>query len=97
MYTRVHLYDAQRTATREKYSSIALRHLGGELNERDMAVGVVRVLAVLGYAFVYKIQSSHVTSVCVLRIQWEAKIKSRPLKTVNHIATWWKLNVTSAT
>jgi len=49
MYTRVHLYGAQRTATREKYSSIALRHLDGELNERDMAVGVVRVLAVLGY------------------------------------------------
>lgn len=65
MYTRVHLYGAQRTATREKYSSIALRHLGGELNERDMAVRIVRVLAVLGYTFVYKIQSSHVTSVCV--------------------------------
>lgn len=47
------MYGAQRTATRERYSSIVLRYFDDELNgnECDMAVVrvVVRVLAVLGH------------------------------------------------
>lgn len=35
MYTRVHLYGAQRMATREKYSLIALHRFDGKLNENE--------------------------------------------------------------
>jgi len=60
VYTRVHLYGAQRRATREKYSSITFHH--STANSMKMVVQhgswIVRILAVLRHTFVRKI--SHV-------------------------------------
>jgi len=86
VYTRVHLYGAQRRATCEKYSSIALHHLDGELNENGATWQLG--CAYFGSPKTHICPQDFARQTAMLRDQWEAKIKIGHAKTANHIASY---------